>query len=176
MMRKIRYLFAGLLIGVTGHLKAADSTISIKGYVRDNACSVAGESKDFNVDLMENASKQLFSVGAVTPLVPFQIVLSPCGSAVTGVKVGFTGMADSVNTDLLKIDSGVSTAAGMGIQILNGQQTMIPVNALSPAITWTTLTPGKSNTLNFYARLMATQVPVTAGHVTATATFTLEFQ
>ncbi|MDR8230620.1 type 1 fimbrial protein, partial [Acinetobacter baumannii] len=42
--------------------------------------------------------------------------------------------------------------------------------------TWTTLTPGQTNILNFYARLMATQVPVTAGHVNATATFTLEFQ
>ena len=39
-----------------------------------------------------------------------------------------------------------------------------------------TLTPGQTNILNFYARLMATQVPVTAGHVNATATFTLEFQ
>ncbi len=40
---------------------------------------------------------------------------------------------------------------------------------------WTTLTPGQTNILNFYARLMATQVPVTAGHVNATATFTRNF-
>ncbi|MFQ6364740.1 type 1 fimbrial protein, partial [Serratia marcescens] len=33
-----------------------------------------------------------------------------------------------------------------------------------------------SNTLGFYARLMATRAPVTAGTVTATANFTLEFQ
>ncbi|MXE16552.1 type 1 fimbrial protein, partial [Escherichia coli] len=38
------------------------------------------------------------------------------------------------------------------------------------------LTPGEPNTLNFYARLMETQVPVTAGHINATATFTLEYQ
>ncbi|EMC8872654.1 type 1 fimbrial protein, partial [Escherichia coli] len=41
---------------------------------------------------------------------------------------------------------------------------------------WTILTPSRTNTLNFYARLMTTRVPVTAGHVSATATFTLEFQ
>ena len=64
----------------------------------------------------------------------------------------------------------------MGVQILNDQQTMLPLNATSSAIPWTTLKPGQSNTLNFYARLMATQVPVTPGHVNATATFTLEFQ
>lgn len=158
------------------YTRAEDSRISINGYVRDNTCEVAAESKDFTVDLMENATKRLFSVGATTPLVPFHIVLSPCGEIVTGVKIGFTGVADSINTDLLKIDSGAAAASGMGIQLLTEQQTILPINALSSAMTWTTLIPGKTNILNFYARLMATQVPVTAGQVTATATFTLEFQ
>jgi minor fimbrial subunit len=108
--------------------------------------------------------------------VPFRIVLSPCGTSVTAVKVGFTGVADSVNTSLLKLDAGASAAAGMGVQILDQQQSRLPLNAPSSAIAWTTLTPGQTNILNFYARLMATQVPVTAGHVNATATFTLEFQ
>lgn len=175
-MKKMLYLSGVIWLLAINSVKAADSTISIKGYVRDNSCAVSGESKDFTVDLMNNASKQLFSVGSTTPLVPFRIVLSPCGSAVTGVKVGFTGVADSINADLLKIDAGASAATGMGIQILNSQRTMLPVNALSPAITWTTLTPGKTNILNFYARLMTTRAPVTAGHVSATATFTLEFQ
>jgi len=92
------------------------------------------------------------------------------------VKVGFIGVSDNGNTRLLKLDSGTSAAAGMGIEILNGQQTTLPINAASSSIPWTTLTPGQSNSLNFYARLMATQVPVTPGHVSATATFTLEFQ
>jgi minor fimbrial subunit len=91
------------------------------------------------------------------------------------VKVGFTGVADSVNTSLLKLDAGASAAAGMGCRFSTAA---VPaaVNAPSSAIAWTTLTPGQTNILNFYARLMATQVPVTAGHVNATATFTLEFQ
>ncbi len=175
-MKKNLYLLSALLsLAVTGAY-AADSTITINGYVRDNACAVAGESKEFTVDLMNNAAKQFHAVGATTPLVPFRIVLSPCGSAVTAVKVGFVGIADSVNTDLLKLDGGPSAAAGMGVQILDAQQRMLPLNAASPAISWTTLTPSQTNTLNFYARLMATQVPVTAGLVNATATFTLEFQ
>lgn len=92
------------------------------------------------------------------------------------MKVGFVGIADSINTELLKLDGGATAAAGMGVQILDGQQAVLPLNATSSTIQWTTLTPGQTNTLNFYARLMATQVPVTAGHVNATATFTLEFQ
>ena len=173
MMTKSFYLLLAVLSLAVANACAADSTITISGYVRDNACAVAGESKDFTVDLLDNAAKQFHAVGATTPAVPFRIVLSPCGSSVTAVKVGFIGVADSVNTSLLKLDSG---AAGMGVQILDTQQAMLPLNAASSAIAWTTLTPGQTNTLNFYARLMATQVPVTAGHVNATATFTLEFQ
>ena len=115
MRNKPFYLLCAFLWLAVSHALAADSTITIRGYVRDNGCSVAAE-----------------------------------------------------NT--------VSAAAGLGIQLLNEQQNEIPLNAPSSAISWTTLTPGKPNTLNFYARLMATQVPVTAGHINATATFTLEYQ
>ncbi|WP_181012944.1 fimbrial protein [Citrobacter amalonaticus] len=175
-MRKTLYLLSAVFSLAAANASAADSTITISGYVRDNACAVAGESQDFTVDLMDNATKQFSTVGATTPAVPFRIVLSPCGNSVTAVKVGFTGPADDDNTSLLKLDAGTQAAAGMGVQILNGQQSALPLNAASSAIPWTTLTPGQTNTLHFYARLMATRVPVTAGHVNATATFTLEFQ
>lgn len=175
-MRRVLSLLGALVALIATHAYAADSTITISGYVRDNGCAIGGESKDFTVDLMENATKQFHAVGAATPPVPFRIVLSPCGSAVTAVKIGFVGIADSINADLLKLDSGTSAAEGMGIQILDAQQAMLPINAASSAIPWTTLTPSQTNTLNFYARLMTTKVPVTAGHINATATFTLEFQ
>jgi minor fimbrial subunit len=114
MMRTPQFLLSALLALFAPLAFAADSTIAISGYVRDNACAVAGESKDFTVDLQDNAAKQFYAVGATTPPVPFRIVLSPCGTSVTAVKVGFTGVADSVNTSLLKLDAGASAAAGMG--------------------------------------------------------------
>ena len=100
------YLFSTLLSLFTASALAADSTITISGHVRDNGCAVAGESKDFIVDLMDNAAKQFSAVGATTPAIPFRIVLSPCGGAVSAVKVGFTGVADNDNTSLLKLDGG----------------------------------------------------------------------
>lgn len=177
-MRKIlRLLGLTLGLGMTpGAPYAADSTISISGYVRDNGCAVAGESKDFTVDLLEHASKQFHAVGATTFPVPFHIVLSPCGGAATALKVGFTGVADDKDSNLLKLDNGTNSASGIGIEILDAQQVTLPVNAASSTLEWTTLTPGKTNTLNFYARMKASQFPVVAGHVSATATFTLEFQ
>lgn len=174
-MIKILTLFGAMLSLVFVNAFAADSTITISGYVHDNACSVATESKAFTVDLMENAARKFNFVGATTPLVPFHIVLSSCGSSVTAVKVGFNGTPDSDNTDLLKIDQGASAAAGMAVQILNSQQSMLPINVPASSIAWTTLKPGQANILDFYARLITTRVPVSAGHIAASATFTLEF-
>jgi hypothetical protein len=51
MMRTPQYLLGALLALFAPLAFAADSTITISGYVRDNACAVAGESKDFTVDL-----------------------------------------------------------------------------------------------------------------------------
>lgn len=154
---------------------AADSSISITGYVRDNTCAVAGQSQDFIVDLLNNATKQFHIVGATTPLVPFQIVLAPCGGTATAVRVSFSGVGDSNNASLVKLDSGAGAATGMGVQILDANRTAIPLNAALATIPWITLRAGQTNTLNFYARLMASRVPVTAGHVSAAAAFTLEF-
>ena len=165
-----------LFMTTCANVFAADSTITISGNIRDNACTVSPGSKEFTVDLMDNAAKQLNSVGATTPMVPFQIILSTCGSSVTAVKVGFTGTQDSYNDTLLKINDGTDAAAGMGIEILSNDQQAIPINATSASLLWISLSPGKDNVINFYARLKATKVPVKAGHIYGTAIFTLEFQ
>ena len=109
---------------------------------------MAGESKDFTVDLMDNAAKQFHAVGATTPLVPFRIVLSPCGSSVTAVKVGFVGVADSINTDLLQLDGGASAAAGWACRSLTRSRRRCRSmphrqRSLDHA------DPGQTNTLNF---------------------------
>ncbi|MEH2922175.1 fimbrial protein [Samsonia erythrinae] len=156
--------------------QAADSTITITGNVKDNACAVAVGSKDFTVDLMIHPSKQFPSVGSTTTDVPFNVVLSPCGGAATAVKVGFTGTADADNNSLLKLNNEAGAASGVGIQVLNNAKNVLAMNTPSSALNWITLTPNQTNTLNFYARIMATRIPVTPGTVNATATFTLEFQ
>ena len=66
-MRTPQFLLSALLALFAPLAFAADSTIAISGYVRDNACAVAGESKDFTVDLQDNAAKQFYAVGATTP-------------------------------------------------------------------------------------------------------------
>lgn len=175
-MRKQLFILCLLSLFSAKAALAADSAITITGNVKDNACSVSSDSQNFTVNLDISSTKQLFRVGAATPMVPFNIVFDKCGGAAIGLKLGFTGMADTDNTTLLKIDGGSGNAAGMGVQILDDSGSAIPINAASSALSWTSLTAGASKTVSFYARLMATQSPVTPGLVKATANFTLEFQ
>lgn len=174
-MSRFFYAFFFLLM-YSGMSYSADSTITITGYLRDNTCVVSAGSQNFTVDLMTNAARQFSSVGTNSQPVAFSIVLSPCGKSVTAVKIGFTGTADADNSQLLALDKAAGNAAGLGVQLLDKNQNAIPINQTSSNLTWITLTPGNTNTINYYARLKATRKPVTAGHVSATAVFTLEFQ
>ena len=166
-----------LPLSIVGNCLAADSVINITGTVQDNTCVVSTSSKTMTVDLMSYSSKTFNKAGAVSPMVSFTLDFSSCGSAASGVKVGFTGVADTTNSSLLEIDSGASTdAQGIGVEILDSDQTVIPINQSSDDMSWQTLTAGEANSLTFYARMMSTTYPVTAGTVSASATITLEFE
>lgn len=162
---------------LSGRSYAAGSVINITGTVRDNTCVVSAASRDMTVNLQSYSSKTFTTVGAASGMVPFTLTFSSCGSAASAVKVGFTGVADTTNSILLKIDGGNSTdAQGIGVEILDKDQTVLPLNQSADDMTWHTLTAGQQNSLNFYARMVSTTSPVTAGLVNASATITLEFE
>lgn len=82
-------LFSALLACYICSAVATDNSISLYGNILNNTCAVAGESKDFTVDLRHNVAKQFHTVGATTSPVPFRIVLSPCGKLGNGGKSQF---------------------------------------------------------------------------------------
>lgn len=174
MYRFISILFLLQMYSVVSY--ATDSTITITGTLRDNTCMVSTGSQNFLVDLMTYDARQFSSVGSYSQSIPFSITLSPCGQSVTAVKISFTGTADSDNSQLLALHKGTSNASGLGIQLLDKNKIVQPINQASSNLRWVTLTPGSNNSINYYARLMATRKPIIAGHISATAVFTLEFQ
>lgn len=178
-MKKRFYLPGVLLMMLMPYVSEAgtsSSTLIITGTVHDNYCTVNDALSNFDVDLMNNATKQFNYVGATSAPVLFQIVFSSCGNKAKGVKVRFAGDADPNNSFLLKPDNTItSSASGVGIEILDWQHKVIPLNATFSMIEWIDLTPNDRNTLTFYARLMATSTPVTPGKIKADAVFTMEF-
>ncbi|MEQ5091662.1 fimbrial protein [Providencia rettgeri] len=167
-------ILSSLLLGFL--CSANTGTITVKGNIRDNTCEVAAASNDFSVNLLSNSSKQFGQVGSTTQKIPFRIVLSRCGAAAQAVKIGFTGLEDQNNDSLLKIDNTPGSAVGIGIQILNANSVVIPVNSPQSFLPWVSLIPNQPNTVQFFARMMSTQLPIVAGNVSSTANFTLEFQ
>ncbi|EPQ5230030.1 fimbrial protein [Providencia stuartii] len=170
------YLMILIFIFFASKSFAADSSINITGSVADNTCAVSPSSDGQIVDFLNESIKSLNAVNKTSLAIPFYIELFPCGTAVTGVKVGFTGIADSSNTSLLALENIGGAASGVGIQILDKARNPLSLNDDNQNIPWTSLTTGSRNTLNFYARLMVTELPVNAGKIRATATFTLEYQ
>lgn len=174
-MKKHYFLLAAAQLLLCAESYAADSTVTVTGYLRDNTCTVSGSSQDFTVDMHSTNSQQFSSEGATTPSVPFHITLNGCGKETSSVRVGFSGVADEDLNLLLKLDSGPSMASGVGIQILNENRELLPINEPLSQLSWTKLSGGSDNVLTFYARLMSVNSTVKAGRVSATATFTLEY-
>ncbi|WP_242503529.1 fimbrial protein [Proteus mirabilis] len=87
------------------------------------------------------------------------------------MKVSFNGRADPIDNALLAIDA--TGAKGVAISIMDNSGASIDINDKSQSYT---LLPNQDNTLQFYARYVATQLPVQAGSANATATFLLEYQ
>lgn len=130
----------------------------------------------FTVDLQKNSARQFPTTGSTSPAVPFQITLSECSKGTTGVRVAFNGIEDAENNTLLKLDEGSNTASGLGIEILDGNMRPVKLNDLHTGMQWIPLVPEQNNILPYSARLKSTQKSVNPGLVSASATFTLEFQ
>nr|WP_052928351.1 fimbrial protein [Escherichia coli] len=170
-------IFLGLCLGLTTYSAlSADSVIKISGRVLDYGCTVSSDSLNFTVDLQKNSARQFPTTGSTSPAVPFQITLSECSKGTTEVRVAFNGIEDAENNTLLKLDEGSNTASGLGIEILDGNMRPVKLNDLHAGMQWIPLVPEQNNILPYSARLKSTQKSVNPGLVSASATFTLEFQ
>ncbi|WP_075180636.1 fimbrial protein [Pantoea sp. 1.19] len=167
------WLLSLLLLLSPAH--SADSTLTITGTLQDNTCEVDTAQKAITVSLGTHAAKQFTAPGSTAPPVPFDLVLSRCGSAARGVKVFFTGTGDGQQPTLLQLDRVSGAAQGVAIALLDAQQAPLPLNATAEEVALLPLRPGQTNVLPFYAQLTATQAPVSAGTISATAAFTLEY-
>ncbi len=95
-----------------------------------------------------------------------------CDTALSGVKVKFDGAADTSNTSLLEITTGIDAATGIAIQVRDEDGTAVAMNSESKEYTL-----GSDNaTLDFDARYISTSSTVEAGEANATASFELQYR
>ena len=159
-----------------GNKSVPFGAIVTHGENKNDGCTVSSDSLNFTVDLQKNSARQFPTTGSTSPAVPFQITLSECSKGTTGVRVAFNGIEDAENNTLLKLDEGSNTASGLGIEILDGNMRPVKLNDLHAGMQWIPLVPEQNNILPYSARLKSTQKSVNPRLVSASATFTLEFQ
>lgn len=148
-----------------------DVYINVTGVLYGNTCTLSTDSENINIPLGKISNRQFLSVGAVSQIkTPFKIRLEECGPTFKGAKITFSGEVDEYDNRYIKTDEGGAT--GVAISLLDHSNTVIPLNSETSAYG---LTGEDSVDMLFYARIVATQLPVTPGSVTATATYTVEY-
>lgn len=155
-------------------VNAYDTLVKVNAKVMGNTCTVETNSKSINVKLGDIATKDFTSTSITqqrTPVIPFSIKLIDCQPEASGVKVSFNGTGDLSDNTLLAINS--EGAKGVAIALMDKSGTAMAINQQSQSYP---LLPNQDNTLHFYARYVATHLPVNAGQANATATFLLEYQ
>lgn len=172
-MHKLTLILALPLLFITKGY-AYDTLVQVNARVTGNTCTVETNSENITVKLGDIATKDFTSTVMSqqrTPVIPFSIKLVDCQPEASAVKISFNGTGDLSDNTLLAInDNG---AKGVAISIMDKNRTSISVNDKSQSYP---LLPNQDNTLQFYARYVATQVPVGAGQANATTTFLLEYQ
>ena len=160
-----------LLMAFTVPVRGYDVLVSVTGNLIGNTCVVAADSKEQDVPLGTIGIKQFPRAGSVSNIkTPFTIRLEACGPTFAGVKIRFSGTPDNDNPQLVKIADGGAT--GVAVQILNKESGLIPLNTQTAAYG---MAGDDSVQMTFYAQLVATSTPVSAGEVSALATWTTEY-
>ncbi len=161
-----------LLFAFTWPVRAYDVLVSVTGNLIANTCVVAADSLEKNVPLGNIGTRQLSQAGAVSNIkTPFTLTLEACGPTFSGVKIRFSGSPDDIDPRLLKVAEGGAT--GVAVQILDKDGVLVPLDTQ-------TIAYGEAGSdsvqMNFFARLTATGPDLTAGDVSAIATWTTEYQ
>lgn len=173
-MRKnlLATLIAATTIFVANNTLAADGTIDFTGEIIDNACELAAGSDALKVNLGKVSKTALPSTGSTAAATKFTIKLINCPATINNATVKFD--ADSYLGDdtviALRKDTGVAT--GVGIQITDDTNTVVPLFTASKAYA---LKTGVENNLDFRARYIAKSDTVTVGPANGNATFTINY-
>lgn len=154
---------------------AADGQVNFTGEIIDAACQVVNSpSNPLEVNLGKVAKTAFTGAGSKAAATKFTLKLTDCPATVSKAAVKFDGTSVIGDTSVLAltVESGVAT--GVGIQLSDDANTVLPLYTASKQYNLTTGT-GAVNNLDFVARYIATSDTVTAGPANSMASFTVNY-
>lgn len=150
---------------------AADGQINFSGSVTDASCNVINAtSGSLNVGLGKVSKTAFAAKGDTATATKFTLQVSGCPATTDGgVSVTFDGTSVSGDNSVLALTQEVGVATGVGIQLSDASQQVLPLAVKS---TTYPLTSGAAN-LDFTARYIATAASVTSGQANSVANFSI---
>jgi major type 1 subunit fimbrin (pilin) len=154
---------------------AADGTININGNVTTTACKVTTTAGNINVTLPTVTTAALAAAGATAGNQPFSINLTTCPSN-TIVSTYFEPgpNVDAATGNLKNTASG--GAGNVQVALYNGDSTKINLNNVAGSQNSKSATISGAGALNYYAAYFANGAAATAGLVTTSVVFTMQYQ
>ncbi|MFL9878969.1 fimbrial protein [Herbaspirillum rhizosphaerae] len=154
---------------------ASDGTITISGTVTAQTCTINGGTANFTVTLPKVPAASLATAGSKAGATPFTIALTGC-TAGSGSARAFFEAGPNVDTATGRLNIAGGGAGNVQVGLATAAGTDINVGAASGAqnSTYVPIASGNAN-LTYLAQYVATGT-ATAGAVTTSVTYTIEFQ
>lgn len=168
---KIGYCVLLFGIGTSSEALAVSASLTLKGNITEQTCTVSADSSDIYVDLGQwNANILNGQAGNTTENKPFKINLSDCPSS--KINITFQGNSTGGSQGLLAIDSVADSAKNIAVELLNPDLTHLALNSASQSVVPNS--DGKAS-FTFYARYISLASAVTPGKANANSTFVFAY-
>ncbi|MFP2514729.1 fimbrial protein [Buttiauxella agrestis] len=154
---------------------AADGQVNFTGEIIDTPCvAVNTPSNPLEVKLGKVGKTAFTGAGSTAAATKFTLQLTDCPATVSTASVKFDGTSDAGNNSVLALTQESGVATGVGIQLSDDANTVVPLFTASKAYALQTGV-GVMNDLDFVARYVATSDNVTAGTANSMASFTINY-
>ncbi|OZI41758.1 fimbrial protein [Bordetella genomosp. 4] len=149
---------------------AASGTVQFQGEIIQSTCDVTTATKDQTVVIGTYPTTLFKAVGDVSSSKAFTIDLENCEAG--DYTVRFDGNTPAGQPELL----AVSVATGVGIEILDNNDNVFPINQTLANPAYVTVGSDGTATVNLKARYKSFANAVTAGEANASSTFSIEYR
>lgn len=176
-MKKILLPAAALILSATAmNAYAVNGKVQFTGEIVKSTCTVVSGDQDKQVFIGKYPTTAFAQVGDVTASKAFTISLEKCEAGDYSLR--FDGQTVAGHSNLLSVNptKDLKLADGVGIEVLDNNEQIIPVNQSADANSpWVTIAADGTATFNLKARYKSFDT-VQAGPANANATFTIEYK
>lgn len=173
-MKKVLIALAASAAVVSSlNASAADGTINFTGEISSQTCTIEGNTTGTTiktVTLPRVAASSLATVGKAAGRKDFSLALTGCTGSSALVRFEQGSTVDAATGNLIN-----QTADGSNVQIQLLNANFAPINLQTNAGSLSTAVTEETATLQFYAQYIAATAAATAGQVTSSVQFSMDY-